>query len=106
MLTKLYSVEDNRPNPSIDYIEVDITNSIPTAQIAKGELVLLESGWLAQAASAHLRGSTPVVKVWGWETETGSVYAHEIVAAQKDGKWVGISLTPAQLATRRAVTGR
>lgn len=108
MLTKFFSVEDNRgiDDDVIEFIEADITNMIPTAEIERGDLVLLESGWLATAYDKHLRGSTPMCKVYGMETEIGSVYAHEIKAVRKDGKWLCVELTRNQLATRKAVTGR
>jgi hypothetical protein len=88
-------------------------------QLAKGTRVRLRNGWEAEMVS--VRGNTPVAKVFGDYTETGSVYAHDIVAAliparfedadtltvaggtlQCD-KWVQIEHTPAQVKLRKLV---
>jgi len=54
--------------------------------------------WEADVISKP-RGKDPSVvflKVYGWETDMGDTYAHNIMAAQVDGEWVKIEHTPKQ----------
>lgn len=69
-----------------------------TNDLKKGTRVKLRNGWLADIAD-NRKGDTRMATVYGFETEMGSVYSHDIVAAQSpiDGKsWVAIEHTPAQ----------
>ena len=42
-------------------------------------------------------GHTLVAKVFGLFTETGSIYSHNIVATELEGKWVVVEITPEQI---------
>lgn len=49
-----------------------------TNELKKGALVHLRNGWAATIAD-NLKGNTRMATVYGHYTETGSVYAHDIV---------------------------
>jgi hypothetical protein len=74
------------------------------SQLQKGDWVMLRNGWAAQMVT--VRGNRPTAEVYGYVTEIGSVYAHDIMYQTdvKDGKYVArIRHTPAQLKLKRAV---
>lgn len=48
------------------------------AELPKGAVVRLRNGWLAKTLS-DLRTHTPVCEVYGFETESGSVYAADMM---------------------------
>lgn len=76
---------------------------VKTNDIKKGWRVRLANGWYGTMAD-NARGTTRMVRVEGYETETGSVYAHDIVAARNpDGEWFTISHTPAQVKLKKQV---
>lgn len=50
----------------------------------KGDWAMLKgTGWAAKLIS-DVHTSTPVAMVFGWETEAGSVYAHDLVKIPYD----------------------
>lgn len=51
-----------------------------TADIKKGMRVRMDNGWYGTMKD-NKRGTTRVVEVEGFYTETGSVYSHDIVLA-------------------------
>jgi hypothetical protein len=51
-----------------------------TADIKKGMRVRMANGWYGTMKD-NMRGTTRVVEVEGFYTETGSVYSHDIVLA-------------------------
>ena len=68
-----------------------------TNDIKKGTRVQLRCGWYATMYD-NMKGNTRMAEVEGIYTECGSVYAHDIVKAQKaDGTWEKVEHTPAQL---------
>jgi len=68
---------------------------IRTDQIKKGTRIKLRSGWEA-IVEKKCDGVTLIAKVIGAFTETGSIYAHDVVAAYIDGTWEEIELTEEQ----------
>ena len=64
-------------------------------QLKKGTRVKLRSGWEA-IVEKHCDGLTLIGKVFGDFTETGSIYAHDVMAAYIDGTWEEIELTEEQ----------
>jgi hypothetical protein len=66
-----------------------------TRELTKGQRVRLRNGWEAEMVT--VRGNTPTAKVYGDYTETGSVYAHDIVAAKAGDVWVPVQHTKDQL---------
>lgn len=77
-----------------------------TNDLKKGTRVKLRNGWEADIFD-NAKGNTRMAKVYGFETEIGSVYSHDIVAAQSpiDGKsWMTVEHTPAQIKLR-AIAG-
>lgn len=48
-------------------------------------------------------GNTLIAKVFGAFTETGSIYAHNIVAVEIDGKWAEVEMTEEQARFYREV---
>lgn len=74
-----------------------------TNELKKGMRIRLRNGWEADLAD-NMNGQTRMAKVYGFETEIGSVYSHDIVAvrfpaiADSEGeRWIPIEHTPAQL---------
>ncbi len=55
-----------------------------TNDLKKGIAVRLRNGWYAEVAD-NMKGNTRMCKVYGYETEIGSVYSHDIVAYYPDG---------------------
>ena len=69
---------------------------IRTDQLTKGTRVRMRNGWEAIVVEP-CKGNTLVAKVFGDFTETGNVYAHNIVATEVDGKWVEVEMTEEQM---------
>jgi len=47
-------------------------------------------------------GTIRLMKVFGWETETGDTYAHEVIAYKNDeGKWEETALTEEQIQMKK-----
>ena len=69
-----------------------------TADIKKGMRVRMDNGWYGTMKD-NMRGTTRVVEVEGFYTETGSVYSHDIVAVlpHRSGTWVSVEHTPKEL---------
>lgn len=68
---------------------------IRTDQLKKGARVRMRNGWEAIVVK-ECDGNTLIAKVFGAFTETGSIYAHNIVATEVDGKWVDVEMTEEQ----------
>lgn len=75
---------------------------VKTNDLKKGTRILLRNGWYATIMD-NARGTIRVADVEGFYREIGSVYAHDILKAEVNGKWVNVEHTPAQLALRKAV---
>lgn len=85
-----------------------------TNDLKRGDVVRLRNGWYAEIAD-NMKGNTRLAKVYGYETEIGSVYSHDIVMAYRGAKsvrslssdldveMVVIEHTPAQLKLRSQV---
>ena len=76
--------------------------AIKTNEIKKGERIRLRNGWEADMAD-NAKGNTRIAKVYGYETEIGSVYSHDIVKVNRAGTWQPVEHTTAQVNLRRAV---
>jgi len=72
-----------------------VNTRLRTDQLKKGMRLKLQNGWEAIVVE-ECCGNILRAKVFGDFTETGSVYAHEIVAAEVDGKWVEVKMTELQ----------
>lgn len=83
-----------------------------TNELKKGQRVKLRNGWEADIAD-NMRGTTRMAKVYGYHTEMGSVYAHDIKYYQhtepylsEDGpdyQWLPVEHTKAQLKLRETI---
>lgn len=73
-----------------------------TNDLKKGVRVKLRNGWEADIAD-NMRGNTRMAKVYGFETEIGSVYAHDIVLWLDGDQWKRVEHTPAQVKLRTMV---
>lgn len=52
----------------------------------------------------NMRGNTRMAKVFGFDTEIGSVYAHDMIAYEdENGEWQPIEHTPAQIKLKKWV---
>ena len=75
---------------------------IRTNQLKKGARVRMRNGCEAIVVK-ECDGNTLIAKVFGAFTETGSIYAHNIVATDVDGKWVEVEITEEQARFYREV---
>lgn len=73
-----------------------------TNDIKKGMRIQLVNGWEADMVD-NMKGNTRLAKVYGFETEIGSVYAHDIALVKVDGQWQKVEYTPAQDKLRKTV---
>jgi len=78
--------------------------AMKTNEIRKGARIQLRNGWQADMAD-NAKGTIRMAKVYGDETEIGSVYAHDIVSVLVNGTWQPIEHTPAQVKLRRMIGG-
>jgi hypothetical protein len=60
---------------------------VKTNDLKKGTKIKLSNGWEAKIED-NKKGTTRMATVYGTFTEMGSVYAHDIVAYEKDGQWL------------------
>ena len=67
-----------------------------TNDIKKGTRVKLRNGWFGTMAD-NMRGNTRMVEVEGLYTETGSVYAYDIVEVLVVDVWQHVEHTKKQL---------
>ena len=72
-------------------------NNVVTNDLKKGDLVMLRNGWQARIED-NKKGDTRLCTVYGFETEMGSVYSHDIVQLVNDvdGAWTRITHTDKQ----------
>lgn len=74
-----------------------------TNELKKGQRVKLRNGWEADMAD-NTKGNTRYAKVYGCETEIGSVYSHDIAFYRSPaGVWEPVEHTPAQIALKKKV---
>ena len=67
-------------------------------ELNKGDRVLLKNGWVADLMDNKRNGQTRMAKVYGFETEIGSVYNSDISMYEENGRWVPITVTVAEAA--------
>ena len=78
------------------------TSELWDAKAKKGYRVIQRNGWEADVIGSA-RGTTTLCRVYGFETECGSIYTHDIMAYKDPvtGEWNrDIEFTPAQLKCR------
>lgn len=68
---------------------------IRTDQLKTGARVRMRNG-LEAIVVKECDGNTLIAKVFGASNETGSVYAHNIVATEVDGQWIEVEMTEDQ----------
>ncbi len=71
-----------------------------TNDLKKGAVIRLRNGWVAVVYD-NMRGNTRMCKVFGYETEIGSVYSHDIqyyypYAKEVDGQIIGPHMGPGE----------
>ena len=59
-------------------------NSIEPNDIKKGDIGYLKNGWKFEMFD-NKKGNIRMAKVYGYATEIGSIYAHDIAHIEKDG---------------------
>lgn len=67
-----------------------------TNDLKRGSRVMLANGWAADIMD-NMKGNTRLAKVYGFETEIGSVYSHDIVSVMIGGEPFPIEHTKEQL---------
>jgi hypothetical protein len=73
-----------------------------TNELKKGDKIRLRNGWDAKLED-NLKGNTRLCTVYGFCTEMGSVYSHDIVFKYNaDGSTTKIEYTPSQLKLRQS----
>lgn len=73
-----------------------------TNELKKGDRILLANGWTGTIRD-NVKGNIRMAEIEGIYTETGSIYAHDIVSACKAGTqcgWCAVEHTPAQIKLR------
>ncbi len=65
---------------------------VKTNDLKKGDLVMLRNGWQARIAD-NRKGDTRLCTVYGFETEMGSVYSHDIIQLVNEVTGVRTSIT-------------
>lgn len=73
-----------------------------TNEIKKGMRVRLANGWYGTMAD-NMKGNTRMVDVEGFEREIGSVYAHDIILVDNNGKWEYVEHTQKQLDMKKKI---
>lgn len=73
-----------------------------TNEIKKGQFFLLANGWRGEMMD-NKKGNIRVARVFGYYTEIGSVYAHDIVAVEVGDNLIDVEHTPAQLKLKAQV---
>jgi hypothetical protein len=73
-----------------------------TNDIKKGMRIRLRNGWYGTMEESR-NGNVRMARVEGFYTESGSIYAHDIVAVRVDGVWQDVELTQKQEDFRTAV---
>lgn len=74
-------------------------------ELKKGDIVFLRNGWKARIED-NKKGNTRLATVYGYETEMGSIYAHDIrYRKNEDGTIDLIELTKTQKDLYRMVEG-
>jgi len=64
--------------------------------IKKGAKMVLTNGWKADMAD-NAKGIVRMAKVYGFETEIGSIYMHDVARVQTPaGHWELVEFTPTQ----------
>lgn len=77
--------------------------TIRSNDLKKGDLVALRSGWKARIED-NKKGNIRLATVYGYTTEMGSVYSHDIMHRQNpDGSVEFIEMTKEQQKLYRAV---
>lgn len=75
---------------------------LKTNDLKKGARIQLRNGWFATIFD-NAKGNIRMADVEGICREIGSVYSHDIICAEIDGKWQAVEHTPAQLKLRKMV---
>lgn len=73
-----------------------------TNDIKRGTEFQRANGWWARMED-NKKGNIRLATVFGTYTETGSVYAHDIVRVRVTGGTVSVEYTPAQMKLRKTV---
>ena len=80
--------------------------SVSIKEVKKGARVQLRNGWEADVMDNTVNQHTRVCKVYGFETEMGSVYSTDIALVRTpDGSWQHVVHTPAQVKAHNARKG-
>lgn len=72
-----------------------VGDPIVTNEIKKGDRILQVNGWFGTMYD-NKNGNIRMAEVEGLYTEIGSIYAYDIIAAQKDDVWRPIEHTAKQ----------
>lgn len=76
--------------------EAKMSNTpLQVSQLKKGMRVKLRSGWEADVVKG-CDGNTLTAEVFGDFTETGSIYAHDVIAALVGGQWLTVNMDEEQ----------
>lgn len=74
-----------------------------TNDLKKGDMVMQRNGWKARIED-NRKGNTRLATVYGYFTEMGSIYSHDILyKMNEDGTRTEIEYTPAQEKLRQQV---
>ena len=77
-----------------------IPGVITNRDLVKGLRVRLANGWEATLLDSQRNASTRLCEVYGFVTESGSVYARDIAQVRIAGEWLKVRFLPSFAAAR------
>lgn len=82
---------------------LNIHGTVKSTDLENGTRIVQRNGWYGTLKDGQKRHNTRVAEVEGFYTEMGSIYVHDILAAQIDGKWYRVEHTKKQNELREQV---
>jgi hypothetical protein len=81
------------------------TTTVKSTELTKGTRVRLSNGWEAILEDNQKKAKTRLATVFGFFTEMGSVYTHDIALATVNGEFVKVEHTPTQKKFKKMISG-
>lgn len=80
-----------------------IHGTVKSTDLENGTRIVQRNGWFGTLKDGQKRHNTRVAEVEGFYTEMGSIYVHDILAAEVDGLWHMVEHTDKQNELREQV---
>lgn len=82
---------------------LNLHGTVKSTDLENGTRIVQSNGWFGTLKDGQKRHNTRVAEVEGFYTEMGSIYVHDIMAAQIDGLWYEVEHTDKQNELREQV---